>query len=93
MFAVLRGQDAHGTATAQALLGGITLYLTKASDNESTEDFRQYSKPSSITKSVDFKVTWEEEKMVDKETRSDSAQSTAMNFGTRAFVNHGHRFL
>jgi hypothetical protein len=93
MFAVLRGQDAQRTATAQALLGGITLYLTKASDNESTEDFRQYSKPSSITKSVDFKVACEEEELVDKETWSDRAQLTAMGFRTRAFINHGHSFL
>lgn len=62
-------QDAQRIATAQALVGGITLYFTEASDNESTE---RYSKPSSITKSVNFKVTWEEE-LVDNETRSDSA--------------------
>jgi hypothetical protein len=52
----MRGQDAQRT-TAQALLGEITLYSTKTSDNESTEDFHQYSKLLSITKSVGFKVT------------------------------------
>jgi hypothetical protein len=61
------------------------LYLIEASDNESTEDFRQYSKPLSITKSVGFKVTWEEEELVDKGIWSGSAQSTAMNFRTRGF--------
>lgn len=28
----------------------------------------------SVTKSVDFKVTWQEEELVNKETRSDDAQ-------------------
>lgn len=58
---------------AQTLLGTVTLYLTKASDTESTENFHQHRKPLSVAKSADLKVTWKREELVNRKSWSDSA--------------------
>jgi hypothetical protein len=49
------------------------LYLTKASDTESTENFHQHSKPLSVAKSADLKVTWKREELVYRKSWSDGA--------------------